>query len=1097
MKRSIILLLLIGLVACNDDTKTSQSSSSQASSGTVFDRLDTSSTGVDFSNTIVENSELNYYKYGYLYNGGGVALGDVNNDGLADIYLSSTQGFDKLYLNKGNFKFEDISESSGIGNYSGYKTGINMIDVNQDGWTDIYVCRSGWSRNSKDLRNLLFINQKDGTFLESAKEYGLDDDNNSIQSVFFDYDRDGDLDVFIANHPPYFGSLMVDIINRIKNPSEPMSDKFYRNDNGKYTDVTKEAGLMNYGFGLGVVAADLNNDGWTDIYVTSDFEPRDLYYINQKDGTFKESLKDHFNHCSYFSMGIDVVDINNDKSLDLFVGEMLAEDNFRQKTNMAPMDMEKFAVMASNEMYFQYMRNSFSINNGLGDFYDIAHYAQVDQTDWSWSCVFGDYDLDGDEDLLVANGWLKDTQDKDTGKKANKLAKQNQKRITYDQLDQLLKSTPLENYAFENKGELKFLKVSSKWGFDHTGHSHGMAVGDLDNDGDLDVVTNNINEAASIYQNNTNGDNFIGFKLTGPNGNIEGLNAKLTLYSSNGVQYKEYVRVRGFQSCMQDFVHFGLAQNTTIDKLEVEWSDGNFQTVEGLTHGKYHNVSYIKSDNQKSDINAFAFEHKPYISFKHTESFFDDYKVQVLLPHLMSQLGPALSTADVNNDGLKDMFIGGAAGQSSQLLIQTKSGKFVNQTPNEFIEDKGYEDVEALFFDYNGDGLADLYVGSGSTEFIKNPNGNMDRLYQNLGNGKFKRANVLPLINSVCGTVSSSDFDGDGDLDLFVGSRIIPGQYPAPAPAYLLQNEGDRFIDVTKKLCPELVNSGLYNSSYWTDINNDGKIDLLLAGEWTNVKVLINKDDGFTLDNLNNQAALSGWWNHINVADLDGDGLQDIVLGNMGLNYKYEASGSEPFEVYSGDFNGDNKYDIVLGYYNDNSIYPVRGLQCSSEQIPDLKEKIHTYAEFGSANLFDIYGEVIKNALNYKADNFASGILWNQGNGQFNFEKLPYTTQFAPLQDTEITDINNDGKPDIIGVGNWFMSEIETPRADAGQGFILLNEGNRKWKSLPTNHSGFVANKDARQLESVSLPNGHLLLTVANNNNSVQCFELVNKAQLK
>jgi len=1010
----------------------------QAQAGQVFESLIPTKTGISFRNDVVEDKKLNIYTYGYLYNGSGSAIGDINNDG----------------------------------------------------WLDIYVCRDGWSQNPDDLRNLLFVNQKDGSFLEKASEYGIDSPDRSVQSAFFDYDKDGDLDLFLANQPGVFNIPIGQMIQLFANPRLEKSDRLLRNDGGRFTDVTVEAGILNFTYGLGLVAADFNNDGWTDIYVTSDFEPRDVYYVNQKDGTFRESLMDHFNHCSYFSMGVDYTDINNDGHLDLFVGEMLAEDNLRQKTNMAPMNMQRFANMASNGMYFQYMRNSFSINNGHGDFSDIAPYAGIDKSDWSWASVFGDYDNDGDDDLLVVNGYLRDTQDKDTSKKANKLAKETENKLTFDQISQLLKSTPLKNYAFRNDGKSKFSKVSDDWGFNHTGFSNGMSIGDLDMDGDLDVIVNNINDVATVYRNNTDTDNYIAFTLAGPEGNPGGLNTKLKLNTSKGTKYKEFQTVRGFQSAMHPIIHFGLEKDETPQKLIVEWSDGTQKTLTDIKAGQYHEINYEGSVRKTPEREALPFQSVELINFQHIENFNDDYAVQVLLPHLLSQNGPALASADINKDGRQDIFVGGSAGQASAVYLQNVDGSFSLKNSNVWQQDASYEDVIAYFFDYDNDGLEDLIVGSGSYEFGSGSPFNTCRLYKNNGQGDFIKKDILPNIDNACGTISGADYDADGDIDLFIGSRFVFGKYPMAPRAYILRNDGSTFTDVTEEMCPDLIDkAGMYTHSEWLDINNDNQIDLLLAGEWTELELLLNKNGGFEKTRLNTDSAHRGWWNVIKCEDFDGDGLKDIFVGNLGENYKYKASKEEPFEVYSGDFNKDGKYDIVLGYYNENTIYPVRGFQCSSEQIPDLKNEISSYAEFGSSNLYSIYGESIKSALNYKADNFSSGILWNNGEDQFSFSPIDYRLQLSPVQDIEIVDFNEDGKYDIIGVGNWFVAEIETPRADSGQGFLLVNKGNRQFDFVSSNRSGFIANKDAREIEIISLKGKNKkAVIVGNNNGSIQSY---------
>lgn len=1088
MKRFIIPMLIVFFFGCAKDDPTSTAEVGEK----LFTEIPTEKSGLQFNNEVVEDGNVNYFMYTYLYNGGGVGIADINNDDLPDVYFTSTQGRDKLFLNKGNMEFEDISVSSGINKYPGYKTGVNFIDINNDGWMDIYVCRSGWYDAPADRMNLLFINQKNNKFVESAGKYGLADGSRSIQSIFFDYDKDGDLDMYLSNHPRVFRQGVEQVIEKMNNPSYENSDKFYVNNNGKYKEMGREVGIFNHGWGLGIAAGDLNNDGWTDIYVSNDFQAHDYYYLNNGDGTFTESLKEYFPHCSYFAMGNDLVDINNDTHLDLFVGEMLSEDNVRQKTNMASMNIPLFRKLVDSGAHYQYMRNSFHLNNGNGHFSDIADYAGIAKTDWSWSCLFGDYDHDGDNDLLVVNGWLKDTQDKDFASRANALAARNNNKLSYEQTAQFLKSTPLTNYAFEYEGGLKFKNSSEEWGFDLTGHSNGMAYGDLDNDGDLDVVINNMNGNASLYRNNSEG-NYLKLRLNGPEQNLAGLNTKIKLTTSEGVQYKEFHTTRGFQSSCEPMVHFGLKPNTTIESLRVEWVDGKVQTLTGLAAGQTHVIDYgnavaAPAENPASAAQFTDVTAEGMIDFIHEEIFYDDYEVEVLLPHQLSQLGPALAVADVDGNGLEDVYIGGAHQQASALFMQVSPHKFAKRSNATWSADAKYEDIDAQFFDADGDDDMDLYVVSGSNEFLRNPELLEDRLYLNNGSGNFNKSDLIPIMRTSGGHVSAGDFDADGDQDLFVGGRVVPGKYPNPAQSFLLENDGGKFIDVTKDFAPELENAGMVESSVWTDFNKDGNLDLIVVGEWTDVMFFMNRSADLKLIESPLPKKMVGWWNAIEVVDLDQDGDEDFVLGNLGNNYKYKADDDTPFEVYAGDFDNSGQQDIVLGYYSNEELVPVRGLQCSSEQIPEIKKKFTTYESFGNANVFEVYGDALNGALHYQANCFSSVIIRNNGDGTFEIEDLPPMAQLAPIQDFVIRDFDNDNDPDILLAGNWYVSEVETPRADAGTGLLLENE-NGKFTALPVAESGFFAGKDVRALEYVNCGDAAPLIITANNDDRVEVFK--------
>jgi enediyne biosynthesis protein E4 len=1101
---SVLLLLS---VSCNSGTAASSDPDSARSEDTntkLFRLLSSAKTGIEFTNILNETNEINFYQWDYLYNGGGSAIGDLDNDGLPEVYFTGTISEDKLYRNKGNLTFEDISNRSGIGNRGGLKTGVTMVDINNDGLLDIYVCRSGFFKDESTHENLLYVNQGNLKFSEMAAEYGLNDSGNSIHAGFFDYDMDGDLDCYITSHPG-FRLKYKEVFAGIANPSDKESDKLYRNDNGKFTNISRAAGVHNFGHGLGLGISDLNNDGHTDVYVANDFQLPDFYYVNQGNGTFTDQVKNAFPHCPYFSMGTDIADFNNDGLLDIFIVEMLAADNKRKKTNMASMNPELFWKHVDAGFHYQYMRNALQLNNGNGTFTDIADFAGIRNTDWSWAPVFADLDNDGLKDLIVTNGYIRDTQDKDYLNKTSDIAAQRGGSLSFEELQEHMISTPLENYAYQNTGGYRFEDKSEEWGFDFSGFSNGAALGDLDADGDLDIVVNNFFDPACVYENtatNIATNNYIRLKFEGPTANINGLGTKATIHLGDGLQYQEFQVTRGFQSCMEPFLHFGLGKEAIIDRLEIVWSDGSKQSLQNVSANQLLTVKYddakpdpISDDKQQPGLfrpigpsNGSIFTHK--------ENNFNDYEKEILLPHKMSQWGPALAVGDVNGDGLDDFYVGGAAGQSAVLFIQDGPLNITTISTPTWASDAAHEDVAAHFFDADGDGDQDLYVVSGGNEFSGDAPELQDRLYLNQGNRKFTRSkDALPSMLTSGGVATSVDFDGDEDLDLFVGGRVVPGKYPVSPRSYILENTNGKFEDVTNRVAPGLVTPGLITSAKWTDYDGDNKPDLIAAGEWTGIIVFQNV--GGKLENRSNSLGLDkhvGWWFDIHETDVDNDGDPDYVLGNLGLNYKYRATNEEPFHIYCHDFDQSGNLDIVLGYYNQGECFPVRGRQCSSQQMPFIKKKFPTYNAFGEANLFDVYGQDLDTALHYAANDFASSLLINNGDGSFTIKQLPTEIQFAPVMSTVSDDFNGDGHQDLFVAGNLHVSEVETPRADGGTGKILLGNGDGTFHVVGIKEAGIYTARDVRNVALLSTGNGNPgMIVTANNNSGVQLFLQNNK----
>ena len=1077
--------------------------------GKLFSLLGPKETGIDFQNIVVEDEKHNHLTNDMIIAGAGVAIGDINNDSLPDLYFSGNQVPDRLYLNRGDLKFEDISATSGIDVDHTWSAGVTMADVNNDGHLDIYVCKS--VQEAPQLsKNLLFINNGDLTFSEKAAEYGLSDRGFSVQAAFFDADKDGFLDLYLVNQPPSLGKRSGGVTNRLNARTMKYTDKLYwNNGQGKFKDVTLEAGVLNLAYGLSATVGDYNNDGWSDIYVANDFDRPDHLYFNQGDGTFKNVINQAVKHISNFSMGSDAADYDNDGLLDIMVVDMIAEDHKRIKTNMGGMDPKAFWKTVNNGWHYQYMFNTLQRNNGNSTFSEVAHLGGVSNTDWSWGPLFADFDNDGWKDLFVTNGIKRnqrftDLENRVTAKldSLELVAEAQGKKLdeVIDVMDfvEMAPADKVANYLFKNNGDLTFSKKSNEWGALEQSFSFGAAYADLDLDGDIDLVVNNMDDYASIYRNNSSEEvNHLRILVVTVAGS-PAYGAKVKVYNEQGLwQYQELTNVRGYMSKSEDVLHFGLGTTTKVEKMEVTWPDGktviktNIKSNQLLKIGpsKANEIDQIPKPKQKLFVDVTQSLH---LDYRHQENNYNDYKKEVLLPHKMSSFGPGLAVGDVNGDGLEDFYIGGAKDHPGALFLQKVDFRFEKSTQGIWENEKVYEDLGATLFDVDGDKDLDLYVVSGGNEFEENAPELQDRLYINNGGGDFKLSSTgLPPMLSSGSCVVPGDFDQDGDLDLFVGGRLVPGKYPLPSKSYILKNDHGKFTDVTDEVAPMLQQAGLVTSAVWTDFNGDRSLDLVLVGEWMPITFLENRKAKFI--NVTESQGLAdrvGWFYSVISEDFDQDGDQDFVVGNLGLNYKYKASEEEPFEVYYHDFDNNGQSDIVLSYYEQGESFPVRGRSCSAQQVPELKEKFPTFESFGDANLRDVYGSDLEQAINYRATSFASGYVENLGEKGFLFRPLPNQAQLSSINNIMAKDFNQDGHLDILISGNLYASEIETPRNDAGMGLYLEGDGHGNFVPVPLSESGFFAPHDAKDMKLIAVGKDKKpVLLVANNDYQMQAIK--------
>ena len=1070
---------------------------------TLFTSLPPSSTGIEFENRLTETEAFNIIEYLYFNNGAGVAAGDINNDGLVDLYFSANQIGNSLYLNKGGLKFEDITEQAGVMGDGDWSTGVTMADVNGDGLLDIHVCNVGAYKGLTG-HNQLFINQGDLTFKEESAAYGLEFTGFSTQAAFFDYDLDGDLDMYLLNHSVH--SSRTYGMSDLRNEEDLRAgDRLYRNDateTGRvFHDISAEAGIYrsHIGYGLGVNTSDINNDGYPDIYISNDFHENDYLYINMGDGTFSEQLTEMIAHTSRSSMGNDVADINNDGLADIMVLDMLPDNQQILKQSGTEDELELFRMKLEAGYAHQYVHNTLQLNLGNGKFSEIARLAGVHSTDWSWSALFCDLDNDGWKDLFVTSGVYRRPNDLDYVKYLTEGNRYGPTKIKDSVSNKALyEKMPLQpdiNHLFQNNGDLSFTSVGASWGFDTPDYSNGSTYADLDNDGDLELIVNNINSPASIYRNNAErmpDRHFLKLELSGSDLNQAGIGARVVIYASGQQQMAQLYATRGFMSSTSDHLHFGLGSDTLVDSLTVYWP--------GLLEEKIFNVKVdqtIQLDISKAIAavpntepgapeTIFSSVSIPGLEYRHRENDWEDLDREALIPANLSAEGPALAVGDVNGDGLEDIFVGSATDQVSQLFIQLPGGSFSALAQPALLSDRYTEDVDAAFFDAEGDGDLDLYlVRGGSEEFTGSPI-LADRLLLNDGQGHFEHSppGSIPLLMQNSSCVRPADFDGDGDMDLFLGTRSIPGAYGISPEQFLLENNGSgRFIPLPPERLGTLHKAGMVTDACWVDHDQDGDPDLVVVGTWMNVSLYSNNKGTFT--DISSSAGLgetSGWWNCIQATDLDLDGDMDFVAGNHGLNSMLKASPQEPVELWLNDFDNNGIPDPILSSYHDGSSYPIASLDELKRQIIGVDQIYSSYVSYGGQTVADIFGEeLMTKSLRKQSTQFESAIFINKGDGTYETRPLPMEAQFSPIRDFLVGDFDKDGIPDLLLAGNNYSTRPSLGRQDASFGWLMLGNNSLEYETLWPAESGFSLAGDMRRMHLIEIEEEAFLVTLPNN----------------
>jgi enediyne biosynthesis protein E4 len=1091
----LLACTLLFLAACNPH---------ESESDKLFHLMPSSETGITFNNRVEDSKDFNIFRYRNFYNGGGVAIGDVNHDGRPDIFFTSNQHENQLYLNKGNWKFEEVASKSGLTSSHHWHTGVTMVDINGDGWLDIYVCNGG-EIPGDDRANELYINQRNGQFKEEAHAYGLDDRGISTQAIFFDYDHDGDLDCFVLNNSnksvESFGYSKS--LRNIRDPEN--GDRLYRNDNGHFTDVSQQAGI--YGsaiaFGLGVTVGDLNNDGWEDLYISNDFFERDYLYINQQNGTFKEVIGDAMGHMSQGSMGSDMADINNDGWLDIFTTEMLPESDYRLKTTIKFDEYD--VVNAKNQLdyHHQFTSNCLQLNNQDGTFSDIAQLSGADATGWSWGALIFDLNNDGWKDLYVCNGISRDLTDQDFLEFfSNPETLNRYKENGFDFTDILkhMPSVPIPNYAFINERNLLFKNQTAELGFDRPSFSNGAAYGDLDGDGDLDLVINNENSEAFVYRNMSTEKlhhHFLKVKLEGDSLNTFGLGTRITLYANGIVQTLEQMPSRGFQSSVDPVLNFGLGETNHIDSLSIRWPGGRYALLKNVPADTLISLH----QNEALSIESPVREEAPLYNnvtaglirgdIHHTENEFIDFNREKLIPKMISTEGPRLAAGDVNGDGLEDFYMGNAFADTAKIFIQQPDGHFIQKPEPAFLADRYFESIGAAFLDADGDGDPDLVVGTGGNQAYPGSANLLVRLYLNDGKGNFTRKTEgwpQVAVNASC--VKALDFDGDGLTDVFIGGRVVPGHYGLKPSSFLLKNEGGgRFTDVTKTVAPQLLDLGMVTDAAWADFDGKGKKSLVIVGDWMPVTIMRFENGKFRkAAEIPNS---SGWWNSISVADVNQDSIPDLVAGNFGLNSRIKADSAHPARLVTADFNKNGQTECIPVYYKtDGKAYPYWLKGDMEKEIPSLKKKFLQFKSYAGKQFSEIFSEEeLKQATKLSVSETRSAVFINDGKGHFTLQPLPVEAQLSPVFATVVHDLNGDGITDIFMAGNFYGLKPQTGRLDASYGTLLLGDRGHHFHYIPPKQSGIFVKGEVRDARMINRGGKDPVLVVARNNDDLILFQ--------